>query len=415
MRPLKIALLSRWYWEENQRHGPAGGMVRQVAEAVAADGHEVVVLSQSPETVPLKKMEIGKLETWLSPRDKKRDFVTGLRDKWAKQTYGHRKVYTDALALGDFLSRRGPFDVLWAQSEEADGLVAGIAAQLGIPLPPTLTQIQSLRYQFREGALVFTGKPALSLAFRHATRVIANSELVANCLGEYANSRAAAAEFQAKVRVVYPNLVWEFLHAAEEISPAPAPVSAHKCVLFFGALNEKKGALVFLEAIAKTEAAQRGATFAMIGDFTEKNPEFVQRWNRQLEIVRNQLPLTQLDLLGKISSFEAIRQIKLASVVVVPSLFDEFSRTVAEALVLGRPVITTDRVGASRLVEAHNCGVIVPPHDAAALAGAINDALALGAPYAVNAQRIAHRLLHELSPEAIAHQIAHHLSEIAAT
>src|SRR5580698_8272611 len=112
---MKIALLSRWYWEENRRFGAEGGPVRQLAEAVAARGHEVVVLSQSPDARKLRKDKIGELETWLTPRDKKRSFVVGWRDKLAKKTYHHRKLHTDAHALDDFLKRRGPFDVLWAQ------------------------------------------------------------------------------------------------------------------------------------------------------------------------------------------------------------------------------------------------------------------------------------------------------------
>lgn len=415
MRPLKIALLSRWYWEEERRHGASGGgMVRQLAEAVAALGHEVVVLSQSPQAGPLEKTQIGPLEVWLSPREKKRDFLTGLRDKWGKQRYRHRKVYSDALALRDFLDRRGPFDVLWAQCEEPDGLVAAIAAEQGVKLPPILTQIHSLRYRFENGAPVFEEKAALGLAFQHATRIIANSELVAHSLPSYASPSLPLEQLQAKVRVVYPNLVREFLVAAEEVASAPVPESQR--VLFLGALNQKKGALVFLEAAEITVAGKAGATFVVIGGYTEKNHDFEQVWESAVEAAWPGLAREQLEFLGKISPFEVIRQIKLAHVVVLPSLFDEFSRALVESLILGRPVITTDRVGAWPLVEEHACGLVVPPNDSDALARAIDAALdsaaPYAAPYAANAQHAAHRMLHEFSPEAIARQLAHHLEEI---
>src|SRR5258707_8187910 len=115
MRPLKIALVSRWSWEEDRRQVAAttdGGATRELAEAVAALGHDVAVLSQSPQVRALEKSQIGPLEVWLSPREKKRDVLTGLRDKWAKQIYRHRKVYSDALALRDSFARRRPFDLL---------------------------------------------------------------------------------------------------------------------------------------------------------------------------------------------------------------------------------------------------------------------------------------------------------------
>jgi glycosyltransferase involved in cell wall biosynthesis len=411
MRPLKIALLSRWYWEEDRRQGGSGGgMVREVAEAVAALGHEVVVLSQSSGVDALEKAHIGALEVWLSPREKRRDFLTGLRDKLAKQIYRHRKVCTDALALRDFLARRGPFDVLWAQCEEPDGLVAAIAARQGVPLPPLLTQIHALRYRFDGGRPVFNEKPALSLAFRQATRIIANSQLAANSLLHYAGPGLPMEQLPAKVSVVYPNLQLEFLRAAGETS---GPASEPGRVLFFGALNEKKGALVFMEALLKTTAAPNGARFVIAGGFTENNPLFTRRWEESVAAARERLAPGQLELTGKIPSAEAIREIQRAALVVLPSLFDEFSRALVETLILGRPVVTTDHVGAAPLVEAHECGLVVPAGDAEALARAIDLALSPNAIYAENARRVGHRLLHEFSPGAIARQIAQHLSEIA--
>ena len=130
MRRLKIAFLSRWYWEENRRAGgaPASGPVQQLAEAMAALGHEVVVLSQSPDVDGLERSRVGALEVWLSPREKRRPGWAAVRDKLAKLAFKHRKVHSDALDLCAFLERRGPFDVLWAHCEEPDGLIAAIAA-----------------------------------------------------------------------------------------------------------------------------------------------------------------------------------------------------------------------------------------------------------------------------------------------
>ncbi len=409
---MKIALLCRFYWEEHRRYAANGnGPVQQLAEALAALGHEVVVLSQAPDITKMEKSKIGALEVWLTPRDKKRDFLTGLRDKWAKQTYKHRKVYTDAFALRDFLKQRGPFDVLWAQSEEPDGLVAAIAAQMGIPLPPVVTQIQALRYRFEKGIPIFNQKPALRLSFQHADRILANSDLVAKNLHHYSGPNFPAEKLQAKVEIVYPNLGTQFLKAAEEVETSPDP--AGERVLFFGALNETKGALVFMEALAKTDRAKAHAHFAVIGDFTEKNPEFTARWNSAVTAARVWLPAERLELLGKVSPFEVMRQIKLARVVVLPSLFDAFSRALVETLSLGRPVITTTGVGAAPLVKEHECGLIIAPDDSDALAKAIDMALSPTSIYLENAKKIAHRLLHEFSPETIARQLERHFSQVA--
>ena len=410
MRRLRIAFVSRWYWEENRRAGTvAGGPTQQLAEAVAALGHEVIVLSQSPGAEELKSSQIGTLEVWLSPREKRTDLLTALRDKWAKHTYAHRKVHSDAQDLRDFLARRGPFDVLWAHAEEPDGLVAAVAARGVVGFPPVLVQIQALRYRFDQGQPVFNQGPALRLAFRCARCILANSELVAESILAYAHGTLSAGVLRGKVRVCFPNLTHESILAADQPSPPADP----KRVLFFGALNEKKGALIFLEAICATKARKDGAVFVVAGGVTEKNPRFAERWQRALDLACTSLPPDRLEILGRVSSEEAVREIRRAAVVVFPSLFDEFSRALVEALSLGRPVITTRTVGAWPLVVEHICGLVIPPNDSAALAQAIDDMLHPAAHYAGNARHLAHRLVHEISPGAIARQVAHHLQETA--
>ena len=409
MRALKIALLSRWFAEEHRRTGGAG-TVQELAEAVAALGHEVVVLSQSKSVAALEKAkpgEFGALEVWLSPREKRRRGLISLLDRLAKRLYGHRKVVSDARDLRDFLAARGPFDALWAQCEEPDGLVAAEAARTGVAVPPTLTQIYALRYRFAQGRPVFTGHAALRAAFGQATRVLADSELVAQRAENYAGGGLPVQALRDKTQVTYHNLQKSFLAAAQSADSAPEPGR----VLFLGALNEKKGALVFLEAAARIDPAL-GAIFAVTGSTTEENPAFDRAWAKQLAATRTNG--AKLELLGQVPSTGIIAQIRRASVVVLPSLFDEFSRALVEALVLGRPVVTTDTVGAATFVRYAQAGLIVPPGDATALAGAIEEVLRNNATYAENARSIAPRLADELSPHAIALQIARHLSEIVA-
>jgi len=412
MRPLKIALLARSYWEESQLHGnEEGGSTRQLAEAVAALGHEVVVLSQSPEVRKLKTAQAGALETWVSPREKHRSLLTALRDRGAKRTYAHPKVYSDALSLREFLSRRGPFDVLWAQAESPDGLIAAILARQGVKLPPLLVQVQALRSRLQKGVAIFTEKAPLGLAFRQAARILVNSEMTAAGLLRYAGPGLSADALQAKVHLVPPNILRAFLRAAQESGSSPAPMPDR--VLYIGALTPVKGALLFLRAAPKTEVSKRISTFVLLGDFPEYNKRLIRRWEEAQEAARVLLAGARVEYLGHVSSFEVIRQMRLARVVVLPSIYDGFARGVVEALMLGRPVITTDQVGASPLVRAHQCGIVIPPGDSDALAHAIDAVLSPIVPFADNARRAGQLLLHEFSPEAVALQISRHLSEIA--
>jgi len=159
--------------------------------------------------------------------------------------------------------------------------------------------------------------------------------------------------------------------------------------------------------------AKRISTFAVIGDFTEYNRRNIRRWEQAQEETRLKLPGARMEYLGRVSSYEVIRQMRLACAIVIPSLFDSFARSLLEALALGRPVITTDKVGASQLVRDYGCGIIVPPNDSDALARAIDVVLSPLVPFADKARHVGPRLLHEFSSEAIARQIAQNLIKIS--
>jgi glycosyltransferase involved in cell wall biosynthesis len=412
MRPLKIALVSQFYWYENERHYEGeGGANRALAEAVAALGHEVVVLSQSSEVRRLKKIEIGKLETWVSPREKHRGIFTALRDRLAARIYSYPKAHSDARHLRDFLKKRGPFDVIWAHSEMPDGLAAALAAKQGGKLPPVVVQAQGLRCRFEKGATVFVDKKPLGLAFRQAERILAVSELVAANIPKYAGPGLSASDLQAKTHVVYPNLKRDYLAAAVERPTKPAPMKDR--ILFLGALNQQKGALVFLKALPKTELSKRSSSVAIIGGFTGPDKRFIKRWDLAREEARKVITGARVEYLGLVSTSEVIRQIKLSRAVIVPSLFDGYGRGLLEGLVVGRPVVTTDQVGSSPLVRAHQAGIVIAPNDSNALAHAIDAVLSPIVPFAEKAAQLGPQLAHDFSPEAIAKQIEKHLSEAA--
>jgi glycosyltransferase involved in cell wall biosynthesis len=413
MRPLKIALLSRWYWEESRHHhdDEEGGSSRQLAEAVAALGNEVVVLTQKPGIRKVKQVSIDSLETWASPRNRHRDLITGIRDRMAKTAYSYSQIYSDALALRDFLAQRGPFDVIWAHAESPDGVAAAMAAKMGVKLPPVLLQVQALRYRFVDSGPKFIDYMPLHFAFRHAARILTSSEMVAESLAAYAGAGLTVEDLKAKTRVVYPNLQRAFFRAAMETASVTGPMPDR--VLFLGTLEKSKGALVFLKALPKTEASKRVATFTVVGDFNEFSRRNIRIWEQAQEETRLKLPGAKMEYLGRVSSYEVIRQIRLARVIVIPSLFDPFPRGLLEALALGRPVVTTDKVGASQLVREHGCGVVVAPNDPDALARAIDVILSPIVPFADKAAQIGPRLLHEFSSEAIARQITRHLIKIS--
>lgn len=151
-------------------------------------------------------------------------------------------------------------------------------------------------------------------------------------------------------------------HGVERTAAAPAPAGdlPGRFVLYAGRLSEEKG----VRALPALASSIRPIPLLVAGG----GP--LEDWLRRADA-------GNLRLLGHLSedALGAIRE--RASVVVVPSLFPEtFGYAVAEAQLEARPVVAS-RIGAlGELVTHETTGLLVPPGDAAALAGATARALA---------------------------------------
>ncbi len=74
---------------------------------------------------------------------------------------------------------------------------------------------------------------------------------------------------------------------------------------------------------------------------------------------------------GKVGLEELVRHYGRAEVAVVPSLYEGFGLPAAEAMACGLPVVATTAGALPEVVEDGRNGILVPPRDAYALAGAI--------------------------------------------
>ena len=91
---------------------------------------------------------------------------------------------------------------------------------------------------------------------------------------------------------------------------------------------------------------------------------------QEVENAANQLE--GLEWLGELPHSEVVDLMGRASVVLVPSLWEEpFGRTVIEAFARGTPVVASDQGALPELVRHGVNGLIVPSVDAEALSGAV--------------------------------------------
>lgn len=395
---MRIAVIHRSLEAEVRHLGEEGGTSVQLLRAMRELGAEVWVLTQSPRPEFFTAGTVGGLPavTW---HDTRRDPGLALADKAIKFLFSHRKLATDARHARHALAAHGPFDVIWAFSEEPDGLVGGVLRALG-DRTPLVVGIQALRYDFRGGDPLFSGQRNLGFGFRRAARVVANSPMVAADLERHYAVPAS------RIAWLPHNLTHQFLRATGTAKPSRGPCPA---VLFLGAINEKKGADVFLEA-ATLLARERGdLAFRMIGSITDPRAPLAREWPR---LVQRSALGARLVELGHVSPEKVAREIRGASVVVLPSRMDEFSRAAIETLALGSPVVMTERMGAAFYPRRDGSGEIVRPGDAGALAAGIRKVLA-DPRHGDRAATAAAALREELAPVRVAAEWIRILREAA--
>lgn len=147
--------------------------------------------------------------------------------------------------------------------------------------------------------------------------------------------------------------------------PVEAPV-----VMLPGRLTRWKGQGLLIEAVARL--ARRDVCCVLVGS-AQGRDRYAAALTAQAEAAGI---AGRLRMVGGCDDMPAA--LMLADVVVSASTDPEgFGRVVIEAQAMGRPVIATDHGGAAETVEHGTTGWRVPPGDAAALAAAIDRALAL--------------------------------------
>lgn len=123
-----------------------------------------------------------------------------------------------------------------------------------------------------------------------------------------------------------------------------------------------KGVREFVEAARTVRAQRDDCTFRLVG-WADTNPSAIR--GDELDAWRRE---GAVEFAGRLDDVRP--ELERCSVFVLPSYREGCPRSTLEALATGRAVITTDAPGCRETVEHGVNGLIVPPRDAAAIAGA---------------------------------------------
>jgi glycosyltransferase involved in cell wall biosynthesis len=137
----------------------------------------------------------------------------------------------------------------------------------------------------------------------------------------------------------------------------------------FSRLNPLKGIEYFIDAAAQLLLRFPHARFWIVGDSV--TPEYRDELQARVDALGLR---ERVAFLGFRSDVPAL--LRQVAVSVLPSLSEGLSNVVLEAMAAGVPVVATAVGGTPELITHGETGLLVPPRDAHALAGAVASLLA---------------------------------------
>lgn len=182
-------------------------------------------------------------------------------------------------------------------------------------------------------------------------------------------SRALAEKLREKISVEMPfriicnGIDQSFWQDAE----TDADLTEDKHVVTVGAIRDAKGHDVLVEAFERVVEQHPGATLKIVGDGPNRSSYESLIYEVGLD--------DRITIAGWCSRREVRRALQQASVFVFPSRHEGFGLALVEAMAAGCPVVAS-KVGGIPEVVSGTPAMLVPPDDPAALAEAIEEALA---------------------------------------
>jgi len=222
------------------------------------------------------------------------------------------------------------------------------------------SQFAGLPYTFTAHAKDIFHEQVQAADLRQKLRDAAGVVTVSDFNGTYL--RTAFGDAAANVRRIYNGLDLDQFHYA-------APSDRPPWIVSVGRLVEKKGVADLIDACRLL--ADRGCDFVcrIIGD--GELDAALRDQIRRLDLQ------PQVEMLGPRPQAEVIQLVQGAAVLAVPCVVgadgnrDGLPTVLLEAMALGTPCVSTDVTGIPEVVHHGHTGLIVPQHDAPALAAAL--------------------------------------------
>ena len=216
-----------------------------------------------------------------------------------------------------------------------------------------------------EDSLSHFAQRVLTFPLLFATQVVTNSHYCVSVL-------AGAYRRLAKTSVIYNGI-----EAPKSVLPARAALDSALRVLYIGRLSPRKGLDCLLTAIAELKTTGVASTLSVVGGVFPGYEWFEEQLREQVSALRIE---DQVTFHGFRSSIWA--ELEGSDIVVVPSPNESFGNIAIEAILGGRPVVTSDAPGLAEatagFLSARNFPIGNSHRLSAVLASVVSDWSELG-------------------------------------
>lgn len=328
--------------------GGIGTYVHTIANGLALRGHRVTVMSPRVGN----RGDAG-YQVLLVPSpdeasdDRRPSLARCFRDALIAL---HETEPIDVAEVTDF----GLEGLAWLRDERC--LASGVAMTLRMHTPDSLVCELNDEIRLADSAAVHALEGTY---FRSALSVSAPSKAMARMAVERWGVRAE------RVTVI-PNPI----DTRRVVEPPPDPTQRTDALRigFLGRLERRKGVFVLAEALQQLLPQHPRLTVDLIGADTRTNTD--GSVGRQLRRLLEPW-LDRVRFRGFLTGADLSNSLHAADVLCLPSLWENFPYSCLEAMAAGRPVIATQGSGFDEIIEHDVTGLLVPPNDATALAGSI--------------------------------------------
>ncbi len=338
--------------------GGIGSYVRRAVGALASIGHDVHVFTFTlpadvRANVPagLNLHECASLAARVETGELPANLAAALNA-------GGEGVYR--LAIGQMLTSafleehaRQPFDVVEVPEVEALGLPLLLNEHIHVPVVTHLHCATAIAYEANNVAVGQSERLMIELeaaGIGLAENICAPTRRVVELTRRHVNSDIHATIIPYSITV-----------SDRDFTPPPA----NGPVLFIGRLERLKGVELLAAALKPFLEANPEATCRLAAPDTNTGPDG-RSMRAHMETVIGPKLLPRVTFLGEVSQDVLAKELATASFCVMPSLCENFSMAVCEAMASGRAVLVTEGTGLVEVVaDAH----LIAPATADDLAG----------------------------------------------